>query len=635
MGKTFHKLNFEDGILPQDEIKLSKWRLVYLYVFLVVLLGFLFWQLFGLQIVNGDKNLLHANTISRSSVPIRAPRGLIFDSNGQRLVVNIPAFTLYLNPVEIAVEKEEDTISKISEILSVDKEVLFDTYKGKAYNEKGKIPGLTRVTIKSGLTNNDFLSIQPQIGSLSGVYLEEDALRQYEGGEAFSHVIGYVGDAGPKDVAERGFDSNSQIGKIGIEEMYDEVLRGMDGVEIVEKDVRFESENVYIPESAKAGDNIVLTIDSRWQEALFNSLGKYVEDLDGYGGAAIIMEVGTGNIKSMISYPSFDNNLFSKGIDNATFNSLITDNKTPLVNKAIALQLPPGSTFKPILAATALQEGVINKNTTISSEGCMTLPGNIKFCEADRVYLGKMNVSQAIGKSSNVFFCNTGLQLTEKAGGIRTLMNYADQFGIGHKTDLGMIGEQAGSMATPELMIKVHDREWLLGDICNTAIGQGLVTTTPIQMLQVAEAVATGGKIYKPKLVHEVKNQEGTTIRTYEGEVVREIQVDDGNFALIKDGMYKAVNAAQGSAWILKGTPGNPYAKTGSADATEYIDGKPLKGAHSWVIGGFEYGGKEYNFVVHITLGGRGYKSVPVIKDFINCLYSDFAGLPVTNANSF
>jgi len=622
-AEKFNLLEYGSGAVSEH---FNRWKLVYLYVFLVGIFAFLFWQLFGLQVVEGDANLLLANTISRSSTPIRAPRGLIFDSNGNRLTVNIPAFTLYLNPSEISDEKEDEIMSFVSELLGMEKDTVREKYKSGAYKDEEKIAGVSRVTIKSGLTNDDFLEIQPRINNTSGIYLEEEALRQYEVGEEYSHLLGYVGDASPSDVESKNVDPNSQVGKIGIEEAYDSELRGIDGQEVVEQDARFATENVYIPQSAKPGDNLVLTIDSDWQKSLYKSLARQVDALHGYGGASIIMEAGTGKIRAMVSYPSYDNNLFSKGIDNKTFASLLADDRTPLMNKAIGLQLPPGSTFKPILAAAALQTGSITSSTTYTSEGCMTLPGNIKFCEADKVYLGTMNVAQAIGKSSNIFFCNTGLALTENANGIRTLMEYTDQFGIGHKTDIGLTGEVSGTMASPELMQKIHGRPWFLGDICNTAIGQGLVTATPIQMVQVAEAVATKGRIYKPLLVEQIQDQSGETVEAVQPQVVRDVQVDDKYFEIIKDGMYRAVNNAQGSALLLSGSPGNPYAKTGSSDATEYINGKPLKGAHSWVIGGFEYGGKEYNFVTHITLGGRGYKSVPVIKEFINCLYSNFAG---------
>ncbi|HEC63920.1 MAG TPA: hypothetical protein ENI23_01355, partial [bacterium] len=233
-------------------------------------------------------------------------------------------------------------------------------------------------------------------------------------------------------------------------------------------------------------------------------------------------------------------------------------------------------------------------------------------------------IREAISKSSNVFFCNTGLELTYKSNGIRTLIEYSDQFGIGHKTDIGLFGEQSGTMASPELMQDIHGRPWFLGDICNTIIGQGLVTVTPVQMLQVAAAVGNGGKIYRPNLVTEIRNQDGQLIEKYEPELLREINVDDRNFSIIKDGMYQAVSGTGGSAWLLNGAPGNPYAKTGSAESTQYLNGRLLEGAHSWSIGGFEYGGKEYNFVSHITLGGRGYQSVPVIRDFIECVYGDF-----------
>ena len=523
-------------------------------------------------------------------------------------------------PEELDKDKETEIVGELAKILNGNEDQLYQTYATNTYDQSGKRTEQAKITLSNDINYDQYISILVNQERLPGVYTLETPRRSYPYGASISHVLGYVSDINEAEVKETGLDQNANIGKEGVEKSFDDILRGKDGKSVQTRDIFKDTTQEYVSESPTSGDNIVLTIDIDWQLKLEEYLKKRINQIDAFGGAAIVMETKTGDVKAIVNYPSYDNNLFAKGISSQEFAKLNNDSSTPLINRSIGLQLPTGSTFKPMVAAAALQENVINQYTTFQS-GCVELP-LYRLCEADNAYLGTMTIVEGIGRSSNVFFCKTGLAMTEKANGIRTLIKYTDQFGIGHQTGIDLPGEQAGTMASPELKQKLQKEPWYLADICNTVIGQGLVTATPIQMVTMVSAVGNGGTVYKPNLVERIENQSNQVVEEKGPEEIRKVSVSKGNFDLIKKGMRYAVNGDYGSAWLLRGVPGDPYAKTGSADATEYRNGKKVDGAHSWAIGGFTYEGTEYSFVVHMQEGGRGWQSVPVMADFIRWLNS-------------
>lgn len=594
------------------------WRALFIWVLIFFIIGFLFINIFDLQIVKGEESLIQARNISQKEDIIRASRGVIYDANGNVLAKNIPAYSVYILPDEIKKEDELQTIEKLAEILGEDSEKMFRTYQASTYKKDGSRTDQAKITISNDIDYEQYLSILIDQDALTGVYTSETPLRSYPYGSLVSHVVGYTSDINEEEVVETGLDPNSNIGKEGIEKSYDQELRGKDGKSIETRDIFRDTTQEYVSESPSSGNNLVLTVDIDWQKKLEALLINRVDEVNGFAGVVIVMETNTGDIKALVNYPSYDNNEFARGISADEFEKLSTNEATPLIDRAISLQLPTGSTFKPMVAAAALQEGVITPYTTYES-GCVELP-LYKLCEADNAYLGTMTVVEGIGRSSNVFFCKTGLAMTEKADGIRTLMKYTDQFGIGKKTGIDLPGEQSGTMASPELKEELQGEPWYLADICNTVIGQGLVTATPIQMVTMISAIGNGGIIYKPNLVDRIENQSNQIVEDIEPQKVREVNVSKENLATIRKGMEYAVNGNRGSAWLLRGLPGKPYAKTGSADAVEYRNGEKVDGAHSWAIGGFEYAGTDYSFVVHIQEGGRGWQSVPVIADFIRWL---------------
>jgi penicillin-binding protein 2 len=596
---------------------------VTLYIIIIAVFVFLYTGLINLQVVEGSKNYIIASRTNQSSVKLVAPRGVIYDSNGNKLAYNIASYSLYVKTNELNTADEERFFSAIGKRLGEDGSLLQAAYKLKAYDEQGNKEDSQRITIKSDLSYEQYFALLANNDQLKGLYINVEPLRYYETGIKMANILGYVGDPDQNDI-KKGIFSESQVGKVGLERYYDSYLRGKEGVQVKERDPITKEYKVYDVQEVQAGNNLYLTIDQQWQAALYKALSARSDEVKAFAGAGIIINSDTGEVKAMVSYPSYDDNLFARGISSKDYLDLINNPKRPLINRPVALQLPPGSTWKLIGATAALESGVVNENTNFYSNRFMDLPGGVRLYEADGNFLGNLNFKKALGYSSNLYFCNAAIEMNKLKNGPEYLLGFASQYGLGKKTGVDLYEEQAGSLPSRELKKILYREPWYIGDDCNTIIGQGMDAVTPIQMAVVASAINNGGKVLKPYLVSKISNQNDEVVQRFSTEVVTNIQASQSTFDIIKNGMRFVVESGTGNA--LKDSPGNVIAKTGSSDAAEIIDGKRYSGAHSWTVGCFEYQSQHYCFATMLQWGGRGYKSSPIMKNFINCLYSDFKG---------
>lgn len=590
--------------------------LVYLCIFLIFV--FLISGLFQMQFLHGRQNLLAATRTSQNVSLVLPQRGVIYDANGNILAYNAPTYSVYADTTLIKVENERDKFGKLAKLMDYDVEVLLDLYRTELYATAKEE---RHIRVLSGINSDTYFNLIDNIDELDSFTIQNDTQRRYSDPEYYSHILGYIGKPSEDELSDEVF-TVSKVGKLGVEKVYDEFLRGRVGKKIEQKQYLEDIESTFISENKLDGDNLHLTIDSRWQKKLTDIMEESLVQVEGFASAGIIMDSNSGEIKAMVGIPGYDNNLFSDGIKNEQYQKFLKDDKTPLLNRPIALQLPSGSIFKVIGASAALETGVINKNTIIRSEGCLELSAGIVFCEADKKVLGNLNVVQALSQSSNLFFCKVAMNLNRDADGIYTTLKYAEDYGLGSKTGIDLYGEQIGSLPSPELKKKLFNENWYLGDDCNSMIGQGLLTVTPIQMVVVASAINNGGEVLKPHVLDRVVNQENEIIKESEKEVIRKVSVSEENLDIIKEGMRSA--AKEGSGSILKDLDADIIIKTGSADASEAINGTVYSGAHSWIMGCFNHQATDNCFVVIQQWAGRGYQTVPVIKKFINCVQKDF-----------
>jgi penicillin-binding protein 2 len=622
-AKAVEKIGLQDQEYFNMQLDTAhfRWRSVTVYLLAISVFTFLFLTVFQLQIVEGSVNYLIANRTNQSQVKTLAPRGLIYDSNGKTLAWNAPSYSLYVKPTEINSETEQTELNTVAQLLGVDQNELYATYKSKAYDDHGVKFSTDRVTLKSDLSFDQYYNLLSNTDKLPGVYLNVEPIRKYENGYYFANIIGYVGDPNQADI-NNGIYSESQVGKVGLEKQYDSQLRGTEGVVVEEHGATPTDQNEYQVTPTKTGNNLYLTIDANWQIKLTQIMQNQAKTVKAMASAGVIINSRTGEVKALVTNPSYDNNLFAQGISATDYSALMTDPKLPMINRPIALQLPPGSIMKVIGATAGLESGTITPTEEKLSNRCMDLPGNIKFCEADRGYVGWVNVEEAMARSSNIFFCKM-MEDMHAGVGYTYYYDIAKGYGIGSKTGIDLTGEAAGLLPSAAYKKANFNESWYIGDECNTVIGQGYLTVTPLQMTVAVSAVVNGGNIVKPYVVSKAEDQSGQVVMENKSEYVRNINVSQQTLDIVKAGLRMGVTA--GTAGPLNSVPGNAIAKTGSADASEWILGKYYSGAHSWILGCFEYQGEEYCFTIMQEFAGRGYKTVPIMKKFINCLYTNFA----------
>lgn len=612
-------------ITTDDDYELSgeinfHWKVIIIYALVIIGFCFLFISTFQLQIIEGSRNYLIATRTSTSQTKQLAPRGLIFDSNGSRLAYNIPSYSLYIKPKEFNTDNYQTEINEIAGFIGTEGSSLWETYKSKVYDENNTIQNVERVTLKSDLTFDQYFALLSHQEEYPGLYLLVEPVRKYEYSPYFSNILGYIGDPNQEDIKNNIY-SESQVGRVGIEKYYDSYLRGIEGLSVIQKELVSGKENNSDVIDPKSGDNLYLSIDSTWQVMLSKILTQQTETVKAFAGAGVILNSKTGEIKAMVTVPTYDSNLFARGISANDYNALITNPKQPLFNRPLSMQLPPGSVMKIFGAAAGLESGVTTEDAEKLSDRCMDLPGGIKLCEADLGYIGWVNVKEALARSSNIFFCKTMIDI-RKAVGYKYYYDIANSFGIGNKTGIDLYGESSGVLPSADYKKTITSEPWYVGDECNTVIGQGYVTVTPLQMTVAISAIVNGGEVLKPQILDKIVDQNGNTVVNKEKEVVRNLNISQKTLDIIKKGLRMGVTA--GTAGPLNSVPGNSIGKTGSSDASEEIMGKIYSGAHSWVIGCFDYQGENYCFTVMQQLGGRGYKTVPVMKKFINCVYNNF-----------
>ncbi|MBP9758071.1 hypothetical protein KBD45_00105 [Candidatus Dojkabacteria bacterium] len=582
-------------------------------------------NLFGLQIINGNKYLSRSILNNYSKKVITPQRGKIYDINQNIIADNIVRYDVLidrsvyqvgdiLNLVEIF--RGEDDFRNY---VVVDENI--DIKNMELSNEDNNAGNFL---VLKGLSKELYDKFFNKYGTTKGLVGYENWERDYVYPYEFSSILGYLGEPDKDDLESDDLLANyKKIGKAGVEEFYNKFLVGQVGERIVFESIEGRYDELVI-KNQKVGSSLYLTINKDWQILLSSLLEQQMHESNAYGAAGVVMESKTGEMKALVSLPSFDANLFNKGLSEEDFQELLDDPKKPLLNKAISTKISPGSTIKPILALFAFNDKIIDPAYKYYSKGCEDLGTNITFCEADRVSLGEVDFSKSIYKSSNLYYCSIArLYETEYASqDLQYVLNNFDQLGSTNLVGIDIKGEVISSLPSLERTQKNYGRDWSIGDMCNTFIGQGDLALTPVKMLSFMSMIDNNGKIYQPHLVKQIMNEEGELI--LENLPIEKYNFEVGNalyFDIVKGAMKKTISESGGSARLLSGLDKNLMVKTGSADAKEVLgNGTVLEGAHSWVVGIFEREGVSYSFAIVQFFGGRGFQTVPVIGNFINCL---------------
>jgi len=527
-------------------------------------------RLIYLQAIEGReyRRLSESNSIRLRTVD--APRGLIYDAKDRLMADNRPSYNL-----SVIVKDAQPllkTIKKLSAYTGIDATELWDRLE-KAKGTRAYKP----VLLKSDIDRDVLAAIEVNGWDLPGIEVTVSPRRDYIFSPSSAHILGYMGEIGLEDLKNQLFadcKTGDFIGKYGIERSREHWLRGKRGGQQVEVNATGQIVRVLNTVEAIPGQNVILSIDQSLQQTA-------EQLLEGLAGAAVAVDPSTGFILAMASSPSFDQNAFISGMSHEQWNTLVSDPRHPLENKAIQAEYPPASTYKIISAAAGLEEGIIDENTSYKC------PGFLKF--GNRTYRcwkkwghGEVDIIKALSESCDVYFYKVGQEL-----GVDRLAWYARAFGLGEPTGVDLNHEAGGLVPTAHWKKKQLGTSWQKGETLSVVIGQGFNLATPLQMAMVASAVGNGGTRYRPKIVKTIRTAGGKIVYESTPEVSGRLPIGKKTLSIIRQGLFNAVNDRHGTAWRSRLDGVAMCGKTGTAQVVGRREGEesgePIKD-HAWFV---------------------------------------------------
>lgn len=552
-------------------------------ILIVVSLVILSTRLYDLQVVNGAyyRELAEENRILR--LPVSADRGLILDRNGVVLARNVPGFAVSVLPADIRRQDEAALARRIGALIGHDS----DEIQAAIAAQRIRNPYEPVKVSPKPIGREVALLLAERAEDFVGVSITAESIRQYENGPLYSALIGYTGPITETEYLTRreaGYLVDDHLGRTGLERIYEEHLRGTYGWRDIERDAAQRELRELAAVPSTPGSNVVLSLDDRLQKLLAAELNKGIEENRYTQAVGLAMNPQNGEVLAMVTLPGYDNNMFIRGITTQEMLQLNTDDRRPLVNKAISEIYPPGSTYKMVTGLAALNEGVASRGTTVNVTSNVLDVGGFKFFDW-RAH-GLVNFIDGFAYSSDIYFYTLGggNPYTGQPGvGAEKLSEYARLLGFGAPTGIDLPGEEVGILPDPAWKLATFNEEWTLGNTYHASIGQGYVAVTPLQLLNAYAALANGGTLYEPQLFKEAVGSDGLKTVEAEPKVIRELPIEKENLRLIREASRKVVTS--GMAFMPNAKL--PVAgKTGTAEfgpsTGKDSAGRNLLGFHNW-----------------------------------------------------
>ena len=566
----------------------SRARLIAFAVTAALLFTVLGGRLFQMQVINGALYADRAVAARTIEMPIKAPRGLIFDRSGRPVAINVPSWTVEAVHADLPSDgKQRDAVlAKVAKSTGSQAAALrqrLSAFHGSPYDQ---------VPLVHGVTRDQALLLSEDAGDLPGIVVQVDPVRQYldeagkVDGSPLAHVLGYTGPVSEEQLSsltKQGYLPDDWIGKDGVEASYESVLRGTYGSQQVERDASGRPIKVIsTTKQAVPGRNLMVTIDARLQRMATDALTWGMRAAGVKQGVTIVMNPQTGEILAMVSLPSYDDNAFATGISTAAFNAYLRNPNQPLRNHAIADIYPPGSTFKLVTGTAAMQEGVTTPTQLWPTYGCYHIPGAPAgqcLFDWNHAGFGPLNVQQAFFRSSDTFFYQMAIHL-----GIDRLAKWAHDYGFGKPTRIKLPGEASGIIASTEWAQSQGRPNVFTGEIAQAGIGQNVIAVTPLQLANAYAALANGGRLMQPMIVKGETDRSGKLIKAYAPTLIRKLSASASTMQVLRFGAREVVTS--GHAFNIRDVPlpGALSGKTGTAEfGTKEKDGSlPF---HSWFVG--------------------------------------------------
>ncbi len=533
----------------------------------ILVIGVLAVKLAQLQVTDGTHLAALALANSVRHVVLEADRGIIYDRHGAALVQNSPVWSLSVVPAGLPSDARGRTRELID--LAHLSGIPEDRLATKLLTAPDRF---APVTVKANLAQTEELAVSERLPDLPGASITQRSVRTYVDPMVFGHVLGYVG---PIDTLQLhrleavGYQPDEMVGKVGVEAGLESLLRGRDGWAEVEVDARGQVVKVLATQPPVAGDAVYLSLDAGLQKATAASLAAGLVRDNKLAGASVVIDPRTGEVLAMVSLPGYDTNLFTHGISQADYDRLLKDPEKPFLNRAIAGQYAPGSTFKMVTATAGLQEGKITAQTLLSCPPYINVNGWIYHNWAS-YSLGWMNVAKALATSCDTFF----YQVAAMVGDV-TLARYARAFGFGQAKGIEMPGVMPGLVPDriwKQLECGVPDLNsdacrWSEGDTITFGIGQSYLLTTPLNQAVYVAAVANGGRVLRPTLVHLVRDPGGHLVSRQQTEVTGTVPASADNIQTVREGMREEINRPYNMNYWFRaaGVPADGGGKTGTA----------------------------------------------------------------------
>ncbi len=606
-----------ESILKKRETSALRWFLV----FSLVVVGLLAGKSAHLQILQNSMYESLAQGNRNRLIPLPAPRGIIYDRFGVPLVKNVPSFDAVLIPVDLPKDAAERdaVVQQASALLNLPMTQLTDIIS------KSERTSFQPVLLKDNISRDEALILESKSDKVPGVRVSESSIRNYPQNDLLSHTLGYVGKITKEELdrktdEEKNYLYNDSIGKSGLESNYEDVLRGELGQEQVEVDANGNIQKTLATQAPKSGTNLVLTIDEGLQEKLRDLLVEQVGKAGVSKAAAVAMDPRDGGVLALVSVPSYDNNLFSRGISQKDYENLTSNPNKPLFNNALSGAFPPGSTFKPFLAAAGLQEGLITPETTVNSTGGVQV-GSRVFHDYKPGGHGITNLNKAIALSVNTYFYCLGGGCQGISGlGIDRIDKYAKLFGFGDYVGVDISPEAKGLLPSPDWKEQTLKESWFIGDTFNTSIGQGYVAVTPLQLAAGYVALANGGTYYKPHLLYQTFSDSAKDRASKQSEIVRKDIISKEHLEEVKRALVETVKSGSGRQLDHLGI--DAAGKTGTAQFV--INNKTGEiGEHAWFVTFAPASDPKIVLVVLVEGAGEGHaNSVPVARDALQWYFA-------------
>ena len=606
-------MNIYEDLKPIQS-RLKWWRILAVVLFLGLCARF--WQI---QIIRAPTYMELARSNHVRQIPESAPRGLVLDRTGQMLAENRPSFNLTMEKRSWS----DDVLAELIDLLSFSDEELEQMEK-----ERERSSGASPVLLKEDITLEEVALVESRQLELQGAMIQFVPRRYYTFGSLAAHALGYVGRITEEQLDQERFEgaiANDHVGQSGVELGYNLQLMGENGMQVVVVNSHGRRERILEERPPLWGNSLQLSMDLELQQVIEAAFG------DSHG-AAVVLDPRNGEVLALTSFPSFDPNLFSGRFKAEEWQAVVQDEDHRLQNRALQGRYAPGSVFKLVVAAAALEEKKITPEKRLYCAGGVRLYGKWFPCHSAAGH-GLVNLHEALVKSCNSYFYQIGVELQ-----IETIARYARTFGLGSPTGIDLPFEVSGLVPDPEWKRQAREEPWYAGETVSVSVGQGSVLVTLMQMAQIAAIVGSSGDVFRPHVflrplpAGALADPAPTSAQ---GEPIRHLAFQDSTWRVLQDGMWGVVNEA-GTGWRAR-VPGiGVSGKTGTAQVASMRNLEESDDAdrpehlrnHAWFVGYAPRANPELAVAILVEHGGQGGRVAAPIAQKIFQAYFDRAKGP-------